>query len=280
MSDTDSKGPEMIKCLDHGFVRLVDVMGDDQAIVQAARVSIAGTGVRPVTEDRGLIRYLMRMKHTTPFEMVEFKFHCAMPIFVARQWIRHRTANVNEMSARYSELPEKFYVPEPAQIQYQSGANKQGREGQMDDAHLVPQLLRKEAEASFRNYREWLEGGMTRELARINLPLSAYTEWYWKIDLHNLLHFLTLRLDKHAQYEIRVFAEAMATFVKQRCPLAWEAFEDFRLNAVTFSSVELRHLSEALHGLVPSKNILLRTDDWPTKREREEFEAKMKALLG
>lgn len=262
-----------ISCLDHGFVRLVDVMGDDQAVVQAARVSIAGDKVRAISEDRGLIRYLMRHRHTTPFEMVEFKFHCKMPIFVARQWIRHRTANVNEMSARYGELPEEFYVPEEQHIQYQAGQNKQGRaDGVMEGAQSFRFSFDGEAVEAFRAYHERLHAGMARELARINLPLSAYTTWYWKIDLHNLFHFLSLRLDAHAQYEIRVFAEAMAEFVKVRCPLAWEAFEDFRLNAVTFSRVELEGLKRVMRSEADIDA------NWPTKREREEFQSKIEAL--
>ena len=237
-----------IKCLDKGFIRLLDVMGDDSSIVQAARVSY-GKGTKSINEDRGLIRYLMRHRHTSPFEMVEFKFHVKLPIFVARQWIRHRTANVNEYSGRYSEMPDEFYIPELEQLRLQSKSNKQGSEDDtlnIEDSKEIQQEMNDVQEFLFYKYNSYLEMDMARELARINLPLSTYTEWYWKIDLHNLFHFLKLRLDKHAQYEIRVYAEKMAEIVKQRVPLAYEAFDDFILNAVSFSRIELMVLKNII----------------------------------
>jgi thymidylate synthase (FAD) len=237
------------KCLDKGFIRLVDYMGDDAAIVQSARVSY-GKGTKSVTEDRGLIRYLMRHRHTSPFEMVEFKFHVKLPIFVARQWIRHRTANVNEYSGRYSEMRDEFYIPEPEQIRPQSAVNKQGRAAESMDKDRVEEIIenyRKVQEILFNDYTNLLDTGLARELARINLPLSTYTEWYWKIDLHNLFHFLRLRLDVHAQYEIRVYGEVMAQIVKQIVPLAYEAFEDYILNKLVFSAPESKVLKKMLN---------------------------------
>lgn len=244
-----------ISCLDKGFVRLIDVMGDDDAIVQAARVSY-GAGTKRVTEDRGLIRYLLRHLHTTPFEMVEFKFHIKLPIFVARQWIRHRTANVNEYSGRYSEMKDEFYVPSLEQIRPQSTTNKQGR----SDLTLPPDVAAQIAsrmEATQRGlydeYQSLLGEDLARELARINLPVSNYTEWYWKIDLHNLFHFLRLRIDPHAQYEIRVYGEAMAELVKQVVPIAWEAFEDYILHSTKFSRNELTALASMLSTDLPNE---------------------------
>ena len=236
------------KVLNHGFVRLVDYMGGDESIVQAARVSY-GKGTKSVSEDRTLIRYLMRHQHTTPFEMVEFKFHIKLPIFVARQWIRHRTANVNEYSGRYSIMPEEFYVPEETVIKYQSTSNKQGRDNEEVPPEIrrrVLEILLEEQKSAFKGYQEMLDYNIARELARINLPLSLYTEWYWKIDLHNLFHFLKLRMDKHAQYEIRVYAEKMAEIVKAVVPMAYEAFEDYVLNSITFSKNELLLLKKYL----------------------------------
>jgi thymidylate synthase (FAD) len=228
------------KVLNYGFVRLVDVMGDDNAIVQAARVSY-GKGTKSHSEDRSLIRYLMRHRHTSPFEMVEFKFHIKLPIFVARQWIRHRTANVNEYSGRYSEMKDEFYIPEAEQIRLQSTTNKQGRSEEHFSEELTETFSERivnSQEMAFNEYSQFLESGMARELARINLPLSIYTEWYWKIDLHNLFHFLRLRFDGHAQYEIRVYAEVIANILKEIVPLAYEAFEDYTLNAITLSADE------------------------------------------
>lgn len=265
------------KVLNHGFVRLVDYMGGDESIVQAARVSY-GKGTKTVSEDRTLIRYLMRHQHTTPFEMVEFKFHVKLPIFVARQWIRHRTANVNEYSGRYSIMPEEFYLPEESAIKYQSKSNKQGR-----DSDEVPPEIRKRVleilttgqRSSFEGYQEMLDYDIARELARINLPLSLYTQWYWKIDLHNLLHFLKLRLDKHAQYEIRCYAEKIAEIVKIVVPLAYEAFEDYVLNAVTFSKNELIILKKYLPDNI-SDDDLDKLDF--SKYEKSEFRDKLKKI--
>ena len=230
-----------LNALDHGFVRVVDYMGDDSAIVQAARVSY-GKGTKSVNEDRGLIRYLMRKWHTTPFEMCEIKLHVKMPIFVARQWVRHRTASINEYSARYSILDKEFYFPSPEQVEAQSTTNKQGREGE-----LPPELVRAWLEESVRladdayaNYEQAADDKIARELARMGLPLNTYTQWYWKVDLHNLLHFLRLRADPHAQQEIREYADVILhTIVRQWVPLTYEAFRDYRLHAETFSSYEM-----------------------------------------
>ena len=236
-----------IKCLDKGFVRLVDSMGGDDAIVQAARVSY-GQGTSKVSQDRGLIRYLMRHRHTTPFEMVEFKFHCKMPIFVARQWVRHRTANINEYSLRYSEARDEFYMPEPEHIQFQSALNKQGRSGEVpvELKQKVFDYFKKNSERSFALYQELNEAGVARELARSLLPVNIYTEWYWKNDLHNLLHFIGLRSDGHAQYEIRVFSDAMAHYVKEKAPFAWEAYQDYVVHGMRFSRVEQGLLEKQL----------------------------------
>jgi thymidylate synthase (FAD) len=247
--------------LDHGFVRVIDYMGDDAAIVQAARVSY-GRGTRRVSEDAGLIRYLMRHRHSTPFEMCEIKYHVKLPIFVARQWIRHRTANVNEYSARYSILDREFYLPAPEQLAAQSAVNRQGR-GEVlsgDSAARVLDLLRDDATRSYDHYVEMLNEdeqgaprdparqGLARELARMNLTLNTYTQWYWKIDLHNLLHFLSLRADAHAQYEIRVYADAMLDTVKAWVPVAYQAFLDYRLGAVTLSAQMLGAVRRMVAG--------------------------------
>jgi thymidylate synthase (FAD) len=230
---------DAIKCLDKGFVRLVDSMGGDNAIVQAARVSY-GKGTSKVSQDRGLIRYLMRHRHTTPFEMVEFKYHCKMPIFVARQWVRHRTANINEYSLRYSEARDEFYYPDPKNIQFQSALNKQGRLGEVSDElkKKVSKYFKEISDRSFEIYSELNNAGVARELARAILPVNLYTEWYWKNDLHNLLHFIGLRSDNHAQYEIRVFSDAMAKSVKKVAPFAWEAYQDYVISGLRFSRVE------------------------------------------
>lgn len=236
-------------CLDKGFVRLIDVMGSDDAIVQAARVSY-GSGTKKVHEDRGLIRYLLRHQHTTPFEMVEFKFHIKLPIFVARQWIRHRTANVNEYSGRYSEMKDEFYVPELDQIRAQSTMNKQGRESEPfpeEAAREITQQMHALQTETYRQYQQLLDTGLAREVARINLPVSNYTEWYWKIDLHNLFHFLRLRLDSHAQYEIRVYSQAIAEIVRHIVPVAWEAFEDYAVHSVRFSRLEVQALRRMIN---------------------------------
>lgn len=241
--------------LDHGFVRVVDYMGDDAAIVQAARVSY-GKGTKKVSEDRGLIRYLMRHYHTTPFEMCEIKYHVKLPIFVARQWIRHRTASVNEYSARYSILDREFYIPEPEFVAAQSTTNHQGRGDVLskDQAEAVLSLLREDAQKCYDDYEKMLtppeEGGygLARELARMNLTLNSYSQWYWKVNLHNLFHFLHLRIDPHAQYEIRVYAEAMLNTVRAWVPMACEAFEDYRRGAVTFSASMMQVLGRMLKG--------------------------------
>ena len=251
-----------IPLLDHGFVRVIDYMGDDRAIVQAARVSY-GRGTRRVSEDRRLIRYLARNGHTTPFEMCEIKLHVKLPIFVARQWIRHRTASVNEYSARYSILDREFYVPEAEVIAAQSRSNRQGRGEQVSPEHAlrVQDLLKQDALRAYDHYLELLNedpdgntidpdrDGLARELARMNLSLNYYTQWYWKIDLHNLLHFLSLRADPHAQYEIRVYAEAiLERIVKPWTPLAYEAFCDYRLNARTLSARAVEVVRALVNG--------------------------------
>jgi thymidylate synthase (FAD) len=271
---------KQIDCLDKGFVRLVDFMGDDAAVVQSARVSY-GDGTKTVNEDRGLIRYLLRHKHTTPFEMVEFKFHIKLPIFIARQWIRHRTANVNEYSGRYSEMKDEFYLPDISQIRHQSTLNKQGRSDEVLPEDTSREIINKMEFVQndlYSEYKNLLDEGVAREIARINLPLSNYTEWYWKIDLHNLLHFLRLRLDSHAQYEIRVYAEAMAEIIKEVVPISWEAFEDYHLKSMYFSKMELRGLKKIIAGEkveeINFESIGLK------KREWDEFVIKMQNLLG
>lgn len=252
---------EPIPVLDHGFVRVIDYMGDDGAVVQAARVSY-GRGTRAANEDRGLIRYLMRHRHSTPFEMCEIKYHVKLPIFVARQWIRHRTANVNEYSARYSILDREFYIPAPEHLAAQSSANRQGRGEVLGGAEAarVLDLLREDAARCYDHYVEMLNEdeqgrvldpgrqGLARELARMNLTLNAYTQWYWKTDLHNLFHFLSLRADAHAQYEIRAYAEAMMRTVEAWVPMSFEAFRDYRLGAATLSAQMLAVVRRLLAG--------------------------------
>ena len=231
--------------LDHGFVSLVDYMGSDVEIERAARVSY-GTGTRKVSQTRDLVRYLHRHAHTTPSEMVEFKFHCAMPIFVARQWIRHRTASVNEYSARYSIMPMRFYMPDKNVFSPQSETNKQGREndaGSDESYSAAVKNWQAGRERQAGQYEWLLEENVARELARIDLPLSTYTQWYWKIDLHNLLHFLTLRVDPHAQYEIRAYANVIAGMVERVAPLAFEAWMDYDVMGVRFSRAERNALS-------------------------------------
>jgi thymidylate synthase (FAD) len=263
-----------VKVHDHGMVALLDVMPRfaplgktaDFAIVQAARVSY-GQGTKLVNEDRGLIRYLARHRHTTPFEMVEFKFHHVMPIFIARQWIRHRTANVNEYSARYSVVRDRYYHPTRENIRQQSAANRQGGEGVADDLtarEFVAWL--DEVEAQHQKYDQFVEKGVARELARIALPVSVYTEWYWKIDLHNLFHFLSLRMDEHAQQEIRDYANAMFALVQPIVPVAAEAFLDYNFESMHLSRLEV----EAIRSGKP-----LATEN---KRETAEWEAKRKKL--
>jgi thymidylate synthase (FAD) len=263
-----------IKIHEHGMIALVDAMPRlvpqdataDAAIVQAARVSY-GQGTKKVNEDRGLIRYLLRHRHTTPFEMVEFKFHVVMPIFIARQWIRHRTANVNEYSARYSVVPDRFYRPTIDNVRKQSTLNRQGGEEPVDvgTAEEFLAYLDK-AQAQYAEYERLLEKGVSRELARIALPVNVYTEWYWKCNLHNLLHFLSLRMDEHAQQEIRDYATAMYALIKPIVPITAEAFEDYRLGGVTLTRLEL----EALRANAP-----LATEN---KREQAEWEAKRQKM--
>jgi thymidylate synthase (FAD) len=248
---------QAVPVLDHGFVRVIDYMGDDGAVVQAARVSY-GRGTRRVSEDAGLIRYLMRHRHSTPFEMCEIKFHVKLPIFIARQWIRHRTANVNEYSARYSILDREFYVPAPEQLAAQSAVNRQGR-GEVlagAEAAAVLDLLRGDAIQTYEHYAWMLNDGgddpsrrgLARELARMNLTLNTYTQWYWKTDLHNLLNFLSLRADAHAQYEIRVYADAMLEMVKAWVPATHQAFVDYRMGAATLSAQMLAVVRRRLAG--------------------------------
>lgn len=266
------------KCLDKGFVRLVDMMGDDSSIVQAARVSY-GKGTKTVSEDRNLIRYLMRHRHTSPFEMVEYKFHIKLPIFVARQWIRHRTANVNEYSGRYSVMPDEFYLPSPEDVRKQSRTNKQGRSDEpinIETANEFIEDLQKTQNLLYEKYNWYLSNEIARELARINLPLSTYTEWYWKIDLHNLFHFLELRLHPTAQFEIREYAKIIAQIVKETCPIAYEAFEDYRLNAITFSSLEQKILKNMIQYKLPTYEEMLEMG--LTKREIEEFFEKISLI--
>lgn len=239
-----------IKVLDKGFVRLVDYLGGDDRIVQAARVSY-GSGTKSYRQDRGLIHYLLRNEHTSPFEQVVLTFHTKMPIFVARQWVRHRTARLNEISGRYSIMRDEFYVPEPGQMRFQSTDNKQARSEEELDAELAQQMIA-EMEADqkqlYAHYEGMIEKGLAREIARGNLPLNLYTEWYWQIDLHNLFRFMHLRMDSHAQYEIRVYAEALAECAKAVAPIAYEAFEEHTLGGLKFSRAECEALNLMLAG--------------------------------
>ncbi len=250
-----------LQALDHGFVRVIDYMGDDTAIVQSARVSY-GKGTKKITNDKGLIKYLMRHWHSTPFEMCEIKLHVKLPIFIARQWIRHRTANVNEYSARYSILDKEFYIPSVENLASQSQVNKQGRAENLspEEAEKVINILKNDAEQTYNNYEVMLnensdgetldEGsmGIARELARMNLTLNTYTQWYWKIDLNNLLHFLALRADAHAQYEIRVYADIILDIVKKWVPITYEAFEDYRVGGTELSAKEILILKKIIKG--------------------------------
>lgn len=280
-------------CLDHGFVRLVDYMGGDAAIVQAARVSY-GKGTKKSSEDEGLIRYLMRHRHTTPFEMAELKFHAKMPIFVARQWIRHRTASVNEESARYSILAKEFYTPDPAVLGVQAKNNKQGRDEPVsaEQAEEILAMLREDSESAYAHYQHLLNDSSTlggertprdptrpmlaRELARMGLSLNFYTQWYWKTNLHNLFHFLGLRKDKHAQHEIRVYADAMGEIVRRVAPDSYRAFEDYSLNARHLSALDQRVLAAHVHG-VPLDEAAGKYIS--NKRERAESIEKITSIL-
>ncbi|MHC3931608.1 UNVERIFIED_CONTAM: FAD-dependent thymidylate synthase [Wolbachia endosymbiont of Nasonia longicornis] len=237
------------KVLDHGFIRVVDYMGSDSAIVQAARVSY-GRGTKQISQDEALIKYLMRHHHTTPFEMCEIKFHVKLPIFVARQWIRHRTANVNEYSARYSILDNEFYTPKPEQVAKQSDNNKQGSGEAFDpdtSKEIIDSLIN-DSNLVYSHYEKFIEQGLAREIARTNLMLNYYTQFYWKIDLHNLLHFLKLRADKHAQYEIRVYAEVMLDIIKKWVPLAYNAFVEYCLESACISRTGLEIIRKLIKG--------------------------------
>ena len=233
--------------LDRGFVRVVDYMGNDESIVQAARVSY-GKGTKKSKDDEGLIRYLMRHRHTTPFEMCEIKLHVKLPIFVARQWIRHRTASVNEYSARYSILENEFYIPDPDQLSVQSMHNRQGRGNALTktEAAKVIEVLKKDSSTAYEHYEEMLsdeeKSGLSREIARINLPVNIYTQWYWKANLHNLLRFVSLRSDGHAQYEIRAYANVISEIVRRWVPMASRAFEDYVINGAQFSSAQMKSI--------------------------------------
>lgn len=291
-----------IDCYDHGFVALLDVMPRlipqgstaDAAIVQAARVSY-GKGTKKVSEDRGLVRYLLRHRHTTPFEMVEFKFHMSMPIFVARQWIRHRTASVNEYSGRYSIMPDRFYKPTLENVRKQSASNRQGGEERfLVDADKAPEEARtaeeflaflEKTEALYQEYLALTAKGVTRELARIGLPVSLYTEWYWKCDLHNLLRFLSLRMDSHAQEEIRTYATAMHDLIAPIVPVTMEAWRDYELESVRLTRLEIDALRRMSGGRsspttpgpdAPTLQTMIASDN---KREQAEWEAK-RAQLG
>jgi len=262
--------------LDHGFVRVVDYMGDDAAVVQAARVSY-GRGTRKVSEDRGLINYLMRHRHTTPFEMCEIKYHVKLPIFVARQWIRHRTANVNEYSARYSILDNEFYIPRPEHLAAQSSINRQGRGETLvgPEAERVFELLRRDSAQAYADYMEMLNenddggkrepgrDGLARELARMNLSLNFYTQWYWKIDLFNLMHFLSLRADPHAQFEIRAYADVMLETLRRWVPMTYDAFTEYRVGGAALSAKGLAAVKRMLAGeTVEQKESGLSPREW------------------
>ncbi len=263
--------------LDHGLVRVIDYMGDDAAICQAARVSY-GRGTKAVSSDEGLIRYLMRHWHSTPFEMCEIKLHVKLPVFVARQWIRHRTANVNEYSARYSILDREFYIPAPEHLSAQSATNRQGRGAVLegDEAARVLAILRDDSQRAYDHYEAMLsedgQQGLARELARMNLPANIYTQWYWKVDLHNLFHFLRLRADAHAQYEIRAYAEVICAIVRDWVPLAYAAFEDYRLGGAQLSAKAL----DCVRRMVKGETVTEETSGM-SKGEWREFEGVLDA---
>ncbi|MGB1425149.1 MAG: FAD-dependent thymidylate synthase [Paracoccaceae bacterium] len=263
--------------LDHGFVRVIDYMGDDAAICQAARVSY-GKGTKSVQNDEGLIRYLMRHWHSTPFEMCEVKLHVKLPVFVARQWIRHRTANVNEYSARYSILDREFYIPAPDKVAAQSVVNNQGRGEVLTGAEAaqVLEILKADSSRAYDNYEAMIsqdgQQGLARELARMNLPANIYTQWYWKVDLHNLFHFLRLRADAHAQYEIRVYADEICKIVADWVPFAYRAFEDYRMGGATLSATAL----DCVRRMVAGEQVTQETSGM-SKGEWREFEATLSA---
>ena len=281
---------EAIPILDHGFIRVIDYMGDDTSIVQAARVSY-GKGTKKVSTDSGLIKYLMRHWHSTPFEMCEIKYHVKLPIFIARQWIRHRTANVNEYSARYSILDKEFYLPEPNHLAAQSKNNRQGRGDilQGEQAKKVLDLLKGDAERTYDNYEKMLnerydgsvieesQNGLARELARMNLTLGTYTQWYWKTDLLNLMNFLRLRADHHAQYEIRAYADVMLDTLKRWVPITYEAFLDYRVGGTEVSSKGKKVLKKLISGeIIDLESSGLSKREW--NELMEAFEIKDKTL--
>ena len=267
--------------LDHGFIRVIDYMGDDSSIVQAARVSY-GKGTKKINQDKSLINYLLSHRHSTPFEMNEIKLHIKLPIFVARQWIRHRTANVNEYSARYSILDREFYMPKPEHFQAQSKSNNQGREISLNNSEMQSKLkiLKENSNKNFDNYSFLLNEdesgniinpknqGIARELARMTLPLNTYTQWYWKIDLHNLMHFLSLRFDPHAQYEIRVYAEVMLKILEKWVPLTFDAFCKHRMHSFTISSQGINYIKSIISGKKFNKEKI-------SKRELNEINEKL-----
>jgi len=287
--DLESILYEVIPILDHGFIRVIDYMGDDTSVVQSARVSY-GKGTKKVSTDEGLIRYLMRHWHSTPFEMCEIKYHVKLPIFIARQWIRHRTANVNEYSARYSILDKEFYIPSREQLSAQASNNRQGRGDLItgEQADEVLKILKEDSIRTYENYEKMLnerfdgsvidenKSGLTRELARMNLTLNSYTQWYWKTDLLNLLNFLFLRADSHAQYEIRVYAEAMLDTVKKWVPITHAAFLDYRVGAAHVSSKGLKIVKSMINGnKVSFENSNLSKREWNELMETLELKEKI-----
>lgn len=272
---------DVIPVLDHGFIRVIDYMGDDNAVVQAARVSY-GRGTKKVNEDQGLINYLLRHWHSTPFEMCEIKFHVKLPIFVARQWIRHRTANVNEYSARYSILDNEFYIPSHEHLAVQSSTNRQGR-GEIltgPDADRILTMLREDSLQAYRHYQDMLNEdengnsmvpdrpGLARELARMNLPVNFYTQWYWKVDLHNLMNFLNLRADPHAQFEIRAYADAMIQVLEKWVPMTAEAFHNYRKGSVQLSAKAM----EVVKMLIKGHTVTHETTEMSAREWRELLE--------
>ena len=280
---------EVLPVLDHGFVRVVDYMGDDSSIVQSARVSY-GKGTKKVSTDSGLIKYLMRHRHSTPFEMCEIKYHVKLPIFVARQWIRHRTANVNEYSARYSILDKEFYLPTKENLAAQSKNNRQGRSDLINDkqADDILKILKEDAEKNYNDYETMLnerydgtiinenKQGLARELARMNLSLNTYTQWYWKTDLLNLLNFLSLRADDHAQYEIRAYADVMIDSLKRWVPITYEAFMDYRIGGMELSSKGKSVISKMIKGeSCDFENSKLSKREWNELMESFGFKEKM-----
>jgi thymidylate synthase (FAD) len=274
---------QIFPVLDHGFIRVVDYMGNDSSIVQAARVSY-GKGTKKLNEDRGLINYLMRHRHTTPFEMCDIKFHIKLPIFIARQWIRHRTASINEYSARYSVLEDEFYIPAPKNIAAQSKKNHQGRDEDKrlshEEQNRILEILKTDSRNGYNHYLEMMnedkngniidesKDGVARELARMNLSLNCYTEWYWKINLHNLFHFLALRADSHAQYEIREYANIMLDMVQKWVPHAYAAFEKYRMGGKEFSRDEINLIKQLIKGnKVTQENSNLSKREWGELKE-------------